>query len=464
MAFVFYDTETTGISTGFDQILQFAAILTDDDLNELDRFEIRCRILPWVVPSPGALLTTNVTPDMLVDPSLPSHYEMIAAIEAKLIDWSPAVFVGYNTIKFDEALMRQALFQNLRRPYLTVTNGNARADILTMARACAFHKPNVLAIPLNDQGKPVLKLDQLAPANGFDHSNAHDALADVEATIHVAKLIRSRARPIWEHLMQLGSKRGAADFVRGTEVFIRTDVFGRNAITKPVTLCGTDPSYGAQAATFDLTEDPSGYLSLDEEGLLDALQASPKIIRPLRLNSQPLILPLELVGNGADFGVGLDIAQSRAQAIQADRGFQQRVGAALSRLYEDSEPSPYPEQQIYDGFPSREDEALMAEFHRQPDWASRAEIASRFQDQRLKHFAYRTVYSEAPEALSGDHRQQIGRWVRDRLLNVDPEVPWTTITKAEADVENAQSQGAATGLVEIKSSLNELREHWQRVN
>ena len=69
MAFIFYDTETTGISTSFDQILQFAAILTDDDLNELDRFEIRCRILPWVVPSPRALLTTGVTPDMLVDPS-----------------------------------------------------------------------------------------------------------------------------------------------------------------------------------------------------------------------------------------------------------------------------------------------------------------------------------------------------------------------------------------------------------
>ena len=36
MAFVFYDTETTGLETAFDQILQFAAIKTDDELNELD--------------------------------------------------------------------------------------------------------------------------------------------------------------------------------------------------------------------------------------------------------------------------------------------------------------------------------------------------------------------------------------------------------------------------------------------
>jgi exodeoxyribonuclease-1 len=53
MAFVFYDTETTGTNPAFDQILQFGAIRTDDDLNELERFEIRCRLLPHVVPSEG---------------------------------------------------------------------------------------------------------------------------------------------------------------------------------------------------------------------------------------------------------------------------------------------------------------------------------------------------------------------------------------------------------------------------
>ena len=31
------DTETTGIETTFDRILQFAAFRTDDDLNELER-------------------------------------------------------------------------------------------------------------------------------------------------------------------------------------------------------------------------------------------------------------------------------------------------------------------------------------------------------------------------------------------------------------------------------------------
>ena len=56
MSLVFYDTETTGTKTFYDQVLQFAAIQTDlEELNEIDRFEIRCRLLPHVVPAPGAL-------------------------------------------------------------------------------------------------------------------------------------------------------------------------------------------------------------------------------------------------------------------------------------------------------------------------------------------------------------------------------------------------------------------------
>ena len=77
MSFVFYDTETTGINASFDQILQFAAIRTDADLNEIERFEVRSRILPGMLASPHALKVTGVRATQLVDPELPSHYEMM---------------------------------------------------------------------------------------------------------------------------------------------------------------------------------------------------------------------------------------------------------------------------------------------------------------------------------------------------------------------------------------------------
>ena len=72
--FVFYDFETTGVSPAFDQPLQFAAILTDDNLNPVDEVNIRCRLAPHILPAPWAMAVTGVTPEMLTDPTLPSLY------------------------------------------------------------------------------------------------------------------------------------------------------------------------------------------------------------------------------------------------------------------------------------------------------------------------------------------------------------------------------------------------------
>lgn len=79
MPFVFYDTETTGKDTAFDQILQFAAIYTNYDLEiedeERDVINVRCKRLPHIVPSPGALNVTRVNPADLDTANL-SHYDM----------------------------------------------------------------------------------------------------------------------------------------------------------------------------------------------------------------------------------------------------------------------------------------------------------------------------------------------------------------------------------------------------
>ena len=182
-SFVFYDVETTGTDTVFDQILQFAAIRTDDNMRELDRFEIRCRLLPHVVPAAGALIATGVSPSLLTDSALPTHYEAARQIARKLAHWSPSIFLGYNSISFDEELLRQTFYQTLQPIYITNTSGNTRGDILNLVNASTIVAPQVLTIPIGTSGKRTRKLDALAPANGYAHANAHDALADVEATI-----------------------------------------------------------------------------------------------------------------------------------------------------------------------------------------------------------------------------------------------------------------------------------------
>ena len=78
---------------------------------------------------------TGVTVDQLTDQDLPSHYDMVRAIKAKLDEWSPAIFIGHNSMTFDEHLLRQALYKTLHTPYLTNTNGNSRSDSLRIMQA-----------------------------------------------------------------------------------------------------------------------------------------------------------------------------------------------------------------------------------------------------------------------------------------------------------------------------------------
>ena len=190
MKFVIYDTETTGLSTAYDQILQFGAVLTDGDLNELDHFTVRCRLLPHVVPSPAALVVNRVPPAMLTDENLPSHYEALRQIRVKLIEWSPAVFLGYNSIEFDEKLLRETFFQTLHPLFLTNTNGNARGDLMRVFYAASVYGGNTMKVPLEKNGRPIYKLDQVAPANGYVPQVQHEAMADVEATLFLARHIK----------------------------------------------------------------------------------------------------------------------------------------------------------------------------------------------------------------------------------------------------------------------------------
>ena len=195
MDFVFYDLETTGISPAYDQPLQFAAILTDEHFVEKQRVNIRCRLAPHILPSPQALIVTGVTPDQLTDPSLPSLFEFSQNVVALTEQWAPAIWVGYNTMKFDEEVLRQTFYQNLSPSiYATQFNGNTRFDIMTAVYAAYVRDPGLLAWPQDDAGRQSFKLDRLAPANGFNGHNAHDALGDVEATIHIARRIAEIGR------------------------------------------------------------------------------------------------------------------------------------------------------------------------------------------------------------------------------------------------------------------------------
>ena len=59
--FVFYDFETSSSNKYWGQIIQIGAVLTNDNLDELDRFDARCRLSPGIIPGLNLHLASNLS-------------------------------------------------------------------------------------------------------------------------------------------------------------------------------------------------------------------------------------------------------------------------------------------------------------------------------------------------------------------------------------------------------------------
>ncbi len=439
----------------FDQVLQFAAILTNDQLEEVDRFEIRCQCLPWIVPAPMALKVTGVTPDMLDDQNLPGFYDMMSAIRAKLESWGPATYAGYNSMRFDEPLMQRAFWQALHPPYLTVTNGNARMDIFPLVQAASHLYEGVFNYPATPRGRTGFKLDQFAPLNGFAHENAHDALADVEATIFIARILAKKCSELWTTNVSSARKSDMAARLVPGEPFLFVEYF----ISGPSVWWGqrVDP-YGAStsaASCLRLDANWNEIFTLDDEALEKRLKASPKPLRDIALNKAPIVLDQTTARSigyvpEADILLQSDFLASNEEPCAK----LLQTAAALKEPWPEAE---HLEQRIFEGFPSREDSARMEEFHR-ADWPGKAGLIRSFEDERLQQLAQRIVYASAPEALSEADRTRMAEAIAGRLHDDHADLDlWRTIPQAIEDLSEVRNlEDGETVAADIESWLREI--------
>jgi len=189
--------------------------------------------------------------------------------------------------------------------------------------------------------------------------------------------------------------------------------------------CGTSASNANQAAFFDLEAvDPADLLTADDAVLFEAVDASPKIIRSLAANKSPALLALATPS----------AEQIRRAEIIADAPeFRTRVAQALAARFpkDPAAPTPPVEKQIFGGFYSNADKALLAEFQR-ADWPQRQEIVSALADPRLRQLGRRLVAFHAPSLLSPDEWGQYEGWLRARWSAADaPEIEWLTVERSK---------------------------------
>ena len=90
--YVFWDLETCSSNVSYGQIIEAGAVLVNDNFQELDRFEARCRLSPGIIPEAMALIVNKSSVSMLKNTNL-SHYQMIKQMMEKFNQWKNSVFL-----------------------------------------------------------------------------------------------------------------------------------------------------------------------------------------------------------------------------------------------------------------------------------------------------------------------------------------------------------------------------------
>jgi exodeoxyribonuclease-1 len=455
VAFIFYDVETTGLNKRFDQILQFAAVRTDADLFETERFETRSRLMPQVVPSPKALHVTGMSLNDANSMSRQSHYAMVCEIAKTLAAWCPATFLGFNSIRFDEEFLRQAFYQCLHPVFLTNTNGNARADVLNLMRAAATLHPLVIRPGVESDGRVSYRLGALAAANGIATGRVHDAAADVEAMLGLCRKVRGGAPDLWSAFLRFSSKAAVVDLVFDEKAFAHFDFFGGPRVMHFLTRVGVCPNDANAHYCLDLTCDIGELRRLDDAALSERLKQEPLPIRRLKVNGAPLLYPLWDIDPGHFLDTSEGELTQTASSVRADEVFMSaltRAAASVEPVYPASE---HVEHQIYGGnFFSDGDLELCRQFHLRP-WETRSEIVGLLSDPRLKRLARRLIYFERPSLIDDADRRTIADDIsaRRRGEGKYASPPWTTIAQALLELETIDAELPA----EFKKGFLELR-------
>ena len=414
MSFVFFDTETTGLKRGFDQILHFAAVRTDANLNEVARFEARSRLQPHVLPHPSALRTNGLPIEWLTDTNLPSHYAMVSDIRRTLMSWSPAVFVGFNSIRFDEEMLRHALFQCLYPAYLTSNHRNCRADALSLVMAADAVSPAQLVVPVSEEGRRTFRLQHLAVANGVAHARAHDAMSDVLATVELCRLVHQRSPELWQRFVRFSNKATVSDFVDAEDGFVLTEFYGGQAYHAPVVCIGVDPDQANGRICLNLKEDVGQLAEMSDSELKAHVAQKPSPIRRFRVNAAPTLTAFFDAPEHMLDGGSVGHIENQAQRMKADADLRARLVAAHVAAREPFPLSPHLEEQIYNGFPGPDDEGRMNAFH-QAEWPDRLAIVQSFEDERLRWFGLRLMYCEARSVLPAEVRAEVEHRLGNQL-------------------------------------------------
>ncbi|GBU14514.1 exodeoxyribonuclease I [Enterobacterales bacterium] len=426
--FYFHDYETFGKNPALDRPSQFAGVRTDQDFNIIEEpLVIYCRPSDDYLPEPEAVMITGITPQLALEKGL-SEAQFSAYIH-KAFSVPGTCIVGYNNIRFDDEVSRNIFYRNFYDPYAySWQYGNSRWDLLDVMRACYALRPDGIQWPENDDGFPSFRLEHLTKANGIEHENAHDAMADVYATIAMAKLVKQAQPRLFDFLLEHRNKHkinALIDIPAMTPLVHVSGMFGAaRGNTAWVAPLAWHPENKNAVIVCDLGGDMTPLLELDAEQMRerlytrrDALEPgqSPLPVKLLHINKCPVLAPAKtlLPENAERLGIDRERCLQNLQLLRQNTQIREKVVA----LYADAEPfkgSDDVDARLYDGFFSDADRAAMRiVLETKPENLPALDLT--FNDSRIETLLFRYRARNFPATLTDAEQRRWQEHRRDKL-------------------------------------------------
>ena len=432
MNLAIWDIESSNANTDFGSIIEIGGILVDKNFKEKDRFNLRCRLPEGEIPQCMALIVNKTSVDLLTKANL-SHYQLLGEVEKIFKKWSPAIFLGWSNIGFDDEMIRKEFFKGIRYPYITNSSPNKRHDGLNIARGAYAIDSKVLKTEINEKGNAVMKLESLARMNGFESSGAHSALFDAELTGNILRLIKTKQPKAWQEFLKTSNKLDTETIFKTKKIFTLNEYFyGKSRLY----LCAPlHPKYCVHpiyqwGQAVDLRIDIEPLLNLSINDLKKEMKKTPKFLRTIRSNKAPIIIE-ESYGMKVDPYNKIDpnLIKKRAEIIRSNEKFSQNILTSLREIAEEKEQSKsqediLAEESIYSKFTSNKDTSLFPAWH-SASWSDKLKMLDRFEDDRLIGFGKKIIYQESPETLPKDILKSIQRQIAKRILSEKKEKWWT---------------------------------------
>ncbi len=433
-SFYFYDLETSGINPRNARIMQFAGQRTDLDLNPIgDPHNILIALSEDVLPEPDAILITGITPQ---------YTQAEGTTEADFLETftneiaTPGtIFVGYNTVRFDDEFMRALHYRNFYDPYQWQwKDDRSRWDLLDVVRMTRALRPDGIKWPVDSKGNPTNRLELLTSMNGLDHANAHDALNDVLATISLAQLIRSKQPKLFDYLLTMRGKEAIKSLVDASKPFVYSSgkyssTYQKTAV---VVKLADHPKRGG-ALVYDLRYDPQQFADYTIDQMVEAWKwqkpedrdpAKPRLpVKTLQYNRCPALAPLAVIDEDSQqrLDINLTTIKEHAQKLQQMPEFTERVLSALAIMDGEQQQrfaleDKTVDAKIYDGFMSNEDQQLMNKIRiAKPDELTG--FIAKCRDTRLRELLPLYKARNFPRKLTDEEKQAWEQYKAEQLTS-----------------------------------------------